>query len=112
MKEKEQNVAWPMERERSLVNARENWLLNLAAGMSAAHPGLWVVTSAHCHLLTLSLRSIESPSRYRGNEKLLRGQERSTRRERAKWKAIVDDVEAYGLHPTKIREATLWNGLP
>lgn len=25
-------------RERSLVNARENWLLNLAAGMSAAHP--------------------------------------------------------------------------
>jgi len=25
-------------RERSLVNARENWLLNLAAGMSAEHP--------------------------------------------------------------------------
>lgn len=35
VKEKEEN---DRQGERSLVNARENWLLNLAAGMSAAHP--------------------------------------------------------------------------
>jgi len=39
------------EGERGLVNARENWLLNLAAGMSAAHPCAPFRVASSAHLL-------------------------------------------------------------
>lgn len=110
-------------RERSLVNARENWLLNLAAGMSAAHPPSPSSPSRWRPQTTTTTTTFSrsfplGPANRQGgeNEKLLRsGTER--RDEGAKtgteWKAIVDDVEAYGPpHRPKIREATLRNGLP
>ena len=84
----------------SLVNARENWLLNLAAGMSSAPPGGWSPLA--------TLRSFPSaPPKGGGwNEKLLRfgGREGEVgghcRLRGGLWV------------PTKIREATSWNGLP
>lgn len=46
----------------SLVNARENWLLNLAAGMSSAPPVAWLTpfpSNSRCLLTILSLGSGE-----------------------------------------------------